>query len=402
MQAINPERPADRRETHVDALRGFALLGIVIVNSGAMASAWYGSGVSDPAFSTPLDQWVRGLVATLFETKFYLLFSFLFGYSFTLQMASAAREGADFFPRFLRRLAGLAIFGLAHAVLLFQGDILFTYSVLGAVLLSLRDWSPRAALKLALALWLLTVLVWGALAALCSLAPQVVDVAAVNAQAGAATAAYRAGPLAVIGQHLRDIQQGMALVLLLVQGPCALACFLLGFAAGQSGFLNDLAAHPLRLGRAFFRMLIPGLAGALAYVYLERQASTEPLALLALAVDLATAPFLSAAWALGLLWSFHTAAGARLAAALAPAGRHALTHYLGQSLVGALFFTGWGLGQIGLWSPLAVLLLAVAIWMLQLALSGFWVGRFAYGPAEWLLRWLTLWRIPRWRLQPGS
>lgn len=390
------------RENHVDALRGFALLGIVIVNSGAMASAWYGSGAMAPAFSAPLDQWVRGLIAALFETKFYLLFSFLFGYSFTLQMASAAREGADFMPRFLRRLAGLAIFGLVHAVFLFQGDILFTYSLLGAALLCLRGIAPRTALKLALGLWLFTMLAWAALAALSSLAPQTMDVAALNAQASAATAAYQGSPQAVIGQHVRDIEQGIALVLLLIQAPCAFACFLLGFAAGQSGFLNRLATDPLRLRRAFFRMLVPGLLGALAYVYLERQATTEHQALFALAIDLATAPFLSAAWALALLWSFHTARGARLEAALAPAGRHALTHYLGQSLIGALIFTGWGAGQIGLWSPLAILALAGAVWLLQVVLSRFWVSRFAYGPAEWLLRSLTLWRRPRWRLQEAS
>ncbi len=245
-------------------------------------------------------------------------------------------------------------------------------------------------------------LAWAALAALSSLAPQTMDVAALNAQASAATAAYQGSPQAVIGQHVRDIEQGIALVLLLIQAPCAFACFLLGFAAGQSGFLNRLAADPLRLRRAFFRMLAPGLLGALAYVHLERQATTEHQALFALAIDLATAPFLSAAWVLALLWSFHTARGARLEAALAPAGRHALTHYLGQSLIGALIFTGWGAGQIGLWSPLAILALAVAVWLLQLILSGFWVSRFAYGPAEWLLRSLTLWRKPRWRMQAAS
>lgn len=390
------------RENYVDALRGFALLGIVIVNTGVMASAWYGSGAIAPAFSTPLDLWVGGLIAALFETKFYLLFSFLFGYSFTLQMASAAREGADFIPRFLRRLLGLALFGIAHAVVLFQGDILFTYSLLGAALLCLRGLSPRAAVKLGLCLWLFTILVWAALVALSSLSPQTIDVAAINAQASAATAAYQGSPLAVIGQHLRDIEQGIALLLLLVQAPCALACFLLGFAAGQSGFLNRLAADPVRLRKAFFCMLVPGLVGALFYVHLERQASTEHQAIFALLLDLATAPFLSAAWALGLLWSFHTTVGARLEAVLAPAGRHALTHYLGQSLIGALIFTGWGAAQIGLWSPLAVLGLAVGVWLLQLALSKFWVLHFAYGPAEWVLRSLTLWRKPRWKLKPAS
>ncbi|WP_245439765.1 hypothetical protein [Aminobacter sp. MSH1] len=119
------------RITNVDALRGFALFGILVVNITAFSSPYYGLGVADPAFAAPLDQAVRFIVAFLFETKFYLLFSFLFGYSFTLQMASAERAGEAFVPRLLRRQAGLWVIGLAHAVLLFHGDILTTYAVLG-------------------------------------------------------------------------------------------------------------------------------------------------------------------------------------------------------------------------------------------------------------------------------
>ena len=104
MSAV-PAAAGPARLQQVDALRGFALFGILVVNIGVFASPYYGSGVVDPAFGRPLDlaaSWVFGL---LFETKFYLLFSFLFGYSFTLQMAAAERGQAAFLPRFLRRLA---------------------------------------------------------------------------------------------------------------------------------------------------------------------------------------------------------------------------------------------------------------------------------------------------------
>lgn len=80
---------APPRLAQVDALRGFALLGILVVNIGVFASPFYANGIADPAFSSRADLAVRWLVAWLFETKFYLLFSFLFGYSFTLQMAAA-------------------------------------------------------------------------------------------------------------------------------------------------------------------------------------------------------------------------------------------------------------------------------------------------------------------------
>ncbi|MDD7990186.1 hypothetical protein PVA98_13440, partial [Achromobacter xylosoxidans] len=89
---------APPRLAQVDALRGFALLGILVVNIGVFASPFYANGIADPAFSSRADLAVRWLVAWLFETKFYLLFSFLFGYSFTLQMAAAERGGGGGAP----------------------------------------------------------------------------------------------------------------------------------------------------------------------------------------------------------------------------------------------------------------------------------------------------------------
>ena len=88
-----------RRIHDVDALRGFALLGIFVVNITFMASAYPGNLVDDPLFSTPPDDAARLIVAVLFSMKFYLLFSFLFGYSFVLQMESAQRAGQAVSPR---------------------------------------------------------------------------------------------------------------------------------------------------------------------------------------------------------------------------------------------------------------------------------------------------------------
>lgn len=109
-----------QRQSLVDALRGFALLGILVVNLVAFASPYYGLGIPDPNAQSYADQAAALLIAGLFETKFYLLFSFLFGYSFTLQMESAQRAGASFVPRILRRLLGLWVIGLLHALFLYH------------------------------------------------------------------------------------------------------------------------------------------------------------------------------------------------------------------------------------------------------------------------------------------
>lgn len=90
----------------------------------------------------------------------------------------------------------------------------------------------------------------------------------------------------------------------------------------------------------------------------------------------------------------HTTWGAWLRTALAPVGRIALTNYLGQSLAGLLLFTGIGLGLAGRVSPPLLFVLAVAIFILQAALSAWWLKRHRYGPAEYLLRLFTNWTRP--------
>jgi len=133
----------------VDALRGFALLGIFVVNITFMASAYPGNLVEDPSFSSTLDGIARFIVAALFSMKFYLLFSFLFGYSFVLQMDAAERAGAAFVPRMLRRVVGLFVLGVGHIVLLYGGDVLTTYAVVSLVLLAMHQASDRTALRTA-------------------------------------------------------------------------------------------------------------------------------------------------------------------------------------------------------------------------------------------------------------
>ena len=213
----------------IDALRGFALLGIVLVNVGYFASAWHGLGLPDPAAQGPIDGAVAFLVRTLAETKFYLLFSLLFGYSFTIQMQSARRAGRALGPAFSRRLLALFVLGAGHAVLLFNGDILGTYALMGAVLLMLRNRSARVAAQIAVVI----LIVLAAAFALLSLVPQVSDPAAVGASARELQQGFRGGLTDVIDTRLAILPATLAGVLLPFQAPSALALFLIGRAAGK-------------------------------------------------------------------------------------------------------------------------------------------------------------------------
>jgi uncharacterized protein len=183
---------------------------------------------------------MRWIVALLFELKFYLLFALLFGYSFTLQFDYAARQGAAFVPRFLRRLAGLFVIGAAHAVLLFHGDILTTYAVLGLILLAVRGIRPRTAL-IAAGVLAGIVALFMTLSALSGtvFAP---DTATAIAAGRESTEALRADPGSVIAEHLRSMPQMLG-ALAGLQAPLAMAAFLVGLAAGKRQVLADAGRH---------------------------------------------------------------------------------------------------------------------------------------------------------------
>ncbi|HEV7306545.1 DUF418 domain-containing protein [Ensifer sp.] len=384
------------RVDDVDALRGFALVGILLVNIMAFASGFYGLELSNPAFSSITDRTVNFVVALFFEMKFYLLFSFLFGYSFTLQMRSAEKSGRAFVPRLLRRQAGLWLIGVAHAVLLFHGDILTTYAVLGIVLLMLRNRRDASLLRLATWLVILVALAWSAFGIVATLVPMPLDRPAILAAAEATEIAFRGDWQAIIAQHVNELSTTWVVIGLL-QAPCALAMFLLGLIAGR----QELLARPEENRQLFKRLvragLWVGLPGAMVYASTSFLWADSPIAILGLAVGLITGPFLTGAYVGGMMLSFGTKAGRRLRDLLAPAGRMALSNYLMQSLMSALIFHGYGLGLIGQVSPLSTVAIALAILAAQLSVSRWWMARFAYGPLEWLLRLITIWRAPQWR-----
>ncbi|MER7889940.1 DUF418 domain-containing protein [Micromonospora sp. NPDC094482] len=386
-----PAPPTPARLRDVDALRGFALFGILVVNIAFFATAYPWHGIDDPAFASTVDEAVRATVALLFELKFYLLFSFLFGYSFTLQLESARRREVAFVPRFLRRLAGLFLLGAGHALLFFHGDILTTYALLGLVLLAARRIRARTALIWAgVLIGLVALQMAGAALTGASLAT---DPAVALTEGRESTEALAGSPAGVIAEHLRSMPQ-MLLGLASLQAPVALAAFLVGLAAGKRGILANGDRHT-RLWRVLCWVGYPvGLAGAVLFASTGGTTDLNPVAL---AVTVVTAPLLAAAYVATLYRIFPTRAGGWLARALVPAGRMALSNYLGQSLICAIIFTGWGFGLVGRVSPLTAVLIAAAVFAAQVLASAWWMRRHHYGPVEWLLRAVTNAALPPWR-----
>ncbi|MCE3264095.1 MAG: rane protein [Pseudoduganella sp.] len=373
---------------NVDALRGFALLGILAVNIWSFADPYFRSGTAHVDYTGTLDQAVRYLVALLFDGKFYLLFSLLFGYSFSLQLDAAQRADTSFKARMLRRGLGLFALGILHGCLLFEGDILNSYGLLSFFLLAWHGLSPQRALRRAAWLLVLPALLLGAMGLIASFI-EGGERLKYSAEIAAKLAAFH-GSAAATQAHFMGAFPGN-LASLPFMGPSSLAMFLVGFAAGREQVLARIDSFRHLLPRVLWLCLPVGLVGeALIAAYSTFYPSMAG-GLIAVSANMLVGPFLTAAYIALMLMLFETTAGARLQAALAPMGRLALSNYLLQSLVLALLFTGYGLGLCNRVPPLGVMAIVLAIFGAQMALSAWWSRRHAYGPAEWLLRGITNW-----------
>lgn len=384
----SPQVISEQRLLLVDLLRGAALLGILAVNCWFFASSWLRLGAPEPDFSSGLDAVAYGLAVLLFATKSYLLFAFLFGVSFVLQQQAAQQADADFTARMRRRLLGLMVLGLLHGLLLYPGDILLLYGLLGFLLLGMRRTPPATLVRRGIVLTVTAAVLLGLLGLLSWTAPA--DVAAQDADAIATQ--VRGSPGDVLAANVADYGSALASVLF-VQALPALAAMLVGMAAARSGYLRDAARQARDWRRV--RIIAPtvGLLGAVVLTAASLAQTAGPL-LLGFAVTTITAPFLTATYVALLTAWWRRSPDHPVLGGIAAAGRLALTNYLGQSLLLALLFTGYGLAWMDQVSAVQTVLIVAAIFLLQVVASAWWVRRHRYGPAEWVLR--------RWTYRAGS
>lgn len=388
--------PPVARIGDIDVLRGFALLGILLINAQLMAGPAVAFG--DGAGSGLADRGAAWATTALVSGKFYLLFSFLLGYGFTVQRRSAERAGVAFAARHLRRTAALFVLGLVHAVLLFPGDILMTYAALGLVLFALRDVRPRRLLRIAA---VLLVSLAALLLAYGLLALALERTQGLAAPAADTRAAYRGGPGSVVRTNIELLPRFLGANVL--HSADLLAALLAGLAAGKRRVLAGPGPRPVLLRRVVALGLPLGLAGG-AFVAVCTHGPLEGgWFFVGQAAGVLTAPALTAAYACGVLLLVRVPAGRGIGATLAPAGRMSLTNYLAQSLALALVFTGYGLGLYGRVGTTTVLLGCLFLYAAQLALSALLSRHRRSGPAEFLLRAATRGGLPRRaRWTPGA
>ena len=395
-------RPTAERIVLLDAVRGLALFGILVVN--APLFFWPSQAIALSAIPAPtvLDEVANALVRFAFEGKFFTIFSLLFGIGVALQLGRGHRPSVV-----LRRLLLLALFGAFHVTLFWWGDILLHYAILGVALVLTRRWSPRRLVRVALALLAVPVVLQLGLATLGSLAatsPEGADAfaqalaesdAAFAADAETALRIY-AGDDLVAAAALRWSDWGFATVGTLFSGMLLIvvAMFLLGAAAQRGGWL-EASASELWCG-LFVRTLPLAVVANAVYAWGALSGALYDVgtwnAALAASAFVVGAPSGALAIVTGAALALRRSA--RLASALAAVGRLALSTYLAQSLVMTTLAHGYGLGLYGSVTHAQALGLAVALFALQVLVAQRYARRFGYGPADWLWRAGTYGRRP--------
>jgi uncharacterized protein len=393
---ISPISSRERIEI-LDVLRGLAVCGILIGNM-----QWFsGYGMMPPVIaqqSPTADQLTHFLVHFFVEGKFYSIFSFLFGFGFALQITRAEERGDLKASLFKRRLFWLLVIGLLHAYLLWAGDILSIYALMGFLLILFRRKTDDSLLKWAFILLAIPILTYILLYVLFAVfAPPgiaaTIDAAQNNMWNDAVKSVPQSSYLQILtGYNLNGIVGRYLGLLLQMRLPKLLAMFLLGFYAYRRGYFQNLSSHQPFIRRVLVYGLILGLVGNIAFAALAGSEAVFPPSLVGI-VGVITYAFGVPALALffialvATLWQ--KGAWREALAFLAPVGRMALTNYLLQTVICILIFYGYGFGQFGRIGATTATLIALAIFLFQILMSALWLNFFSYGPMEWIWRQLT-------------
>jgi uncharacterized protein len=373
----------NERIQSIDIIRGLAILGIFLVNM--------------PAFNSPvlymkpdwwtgrLDQWTEHFINIFAQASFYTMFSFLFGFGIMIFKERAIEKGFSFPKLFSRRLLVLLILGGIHAFLIWHGDILITYAIIGFIFFLFHKAKPITLFVWSLVLLIIpTLLMVGLLLLALLFDPSAASLPYDEKLAEQSIEVYSNGTFAEItSQRYQDWYA--------VNGPLnfpflvvtLLPMYLLGALVAKVKWFSRVEDHIKGIKVVWLITLIIGFPFKLLPYLVEQNLVTEFIQ------DAIGGPAIALFYITSIVLLSRKTFWKTILSPLSYVGRLSLSNYLFQSIFCTLLFYSYGLGFYGEVSPFVGLLLTSVIFCVQIVLSRLWVKRFRFGPVEWLWRTLT-------------
>ncbi|MCF6130055.1 DUF418 domain-containing protein [Flavobacterium sp. AS60] len=404
MTTTNTPIKTHERELFMDALRGFAILGIFVANLNFL-SLYQGSDKAVSPWLLPGSDDVMSFFHHLFiEGKFYSIFSLLFGWGIALQIKRGLDKGADALPTVKRRLLFMLLLGAMH-LLIWIGDIVFFYALLGFLLLPFRKFSNKTLLITAAILILSPILLYWlkmtfpVLNYPAELMNQTgtelrEKLIGINDEASRNDFLQHAGWFDHLKRNICGIFYRYGYLFFVSRIPKVLGMFLIGYVIGRSDFYKNLVQNKKIVYWTIGLGLLIGLPANYQLAQYMSASGDDYFDLKingwyeTIAYALGVAP-LALAYVGMLMLSFQTTVGNKILLLISPVGKMAFSNYLMHSLIGNFVFLGAGLGYMGQVGPVYLTFFAIVVFVFQIILSTIWLKYFQYGPIEWVWRSLT-------------
>jgi uncharacterized protein len=402
MQQLTPVSNTER-EKLMDVLRGFAILGIFIANLRFLS--FYNEGETSTGYHFAIDGKVSFLHAMFVEGKFYSIFSLLFGWGVALQFMRMKEKGIVSTSLIKRRLGGMLILGLLHLIILWPGDIVAFYAMMGFLLLLFKNMSEKK------------LLIWGTILVLSPIVIYFLKMNFLWLNAPAGIMFDTNGWIDRHWSHLGDDgSEGLSTsststwikiwklniagffgrygyLFFVSRIPKVLGMFLIGFWLGKNANYKKVLANNSLLKKIALGGFIIGLPmNYMLARYMQNEGDYFQLKMngfyQTVVYALGVAP-LAMAYVATIALAYKAKLGHQVLLVLQPVGKMAFSNYIMHSLIGVLTFYGVGLGLGGQFGPLAWTLFALVIFGMQIILSTIWLSYFNYGPLEWIWRSVT-------------
>jgi uncharacterized protein len=382
----NPIQEQERIHS-IDAMRGFAILGIFLTNMIDFHSpvlylnpfVWW---------SSKSDQTIYSLIDFFVQASFYPLFAILFGFGLMIMRERSIERGFAFTPIAVRRLLMLLAIGCIHAFLIWHGDILITYALFGLVALLFFRLSGKALLWTGLLTYMIPNILFGLLLFLAALFSPTENFAN-HDKANQAVKVYQNGSfLEITAQRIQDWSYVNNLENLIILFFGIFPLLLIGAGIAKLKWLKNVYLYKKQFQWLLFILVLFGsLLKLLPYVV--RNVFSEYVQ------DIFGGPMLAVAY--GIIFILLMEKRATILKPFQAVGKMAMSNYLFQSIIATLIFYNYG---FGLYSKISVgmgTVLVFIIFIVQALISVYWTKNYQFGPVEWVWRAVSYWKIPKWR-----